>query len=287
MHVGREGQSSEQTQYNTGVEEAFFTKSLGCRRSSRRRLLSPIHALHRAHERTARPRSRTAGAIVVSVATRPAGRPLDAVFFSSGSRGGGKTLGGTKACREAAPSRVVVDFDQLRTFLEIVRLKSFSKAAQTCFRTQPAISAQIRQMEQELGTQLFERFGSRISLTTAGKTFAEYARQLLDLKRQGFDAVRELDRIPKGEVSIAAHEATCVNVLPQVFATFRERFSEVQVQVIRSYSSKTIQAVMDNSVDFGITQLPVREKRIEVVQIHPMRFGCWCLRTTRSPEPPR
>ena len=56
MHVGREGQSSEQTQYNTGVEEAFFTKSLGCRRSSRRRLLSPIHALHRAHERTARPR---------------------------------------------------------------------------------------------------------------------------------------------------------------------------------------------------------------------------------------
>ena len=51
-----------------------------------------------------------------------------------------------------------MDFDQLHTFLEIVRLKSFSKAAQTCFRTQPAISAQIRQMEQELGTQLFERW---------------------------------------------------------------------------------------------------------------------------------
>ena len=176
--------------------------------------------------------------------------------------------GGAKACREAAPLRVVVDFDQLHTFLEIVRLKSFSKAAQTCFRTQPAISAQIRQMEQALGTQLFERFGSRISLTTAGKTFADYARQLLELKQQGFDAVRELDRIPKGEIAIAANEATCVHVLPQVFSTFRARFSEVQVQVIRSYSSKTIQSVMDNSVDFGITQLPVREKRLEVVQIH-------------------
>ena len=161
-----------------------------------------------------------------------------------------------------------MDFDQLHTFLEIVRLKSFSKAAQTCFRTQPAISAQIRQMEQELGTQLFERFGSRISLTIAGKTFAEYARQLLDLKREGFDAVRELDRIPKGEVVIAANEATCVNVLPRVFATYRERFEEVQVQVMRSYSSKTIQSVMDNSVDFGITQLPVQEKRLEVIPIH-------------------
>jgi hypothetical protein len=62
-----------------------------------------------------------------------------------------------------------MDFDQLHTFLEIVRLKSFSKAAQTCYRTQPAISAQVRQLEQELRADLFERFGSRISLTTAGK----------------------------------------------------------------------------------------------------------------------
>ena len=59
-----------------------------------------------------------------------------------------------------------MDFDQLHTFLEIVRLKSFSKAAQTCYRTQPAISAQVRQLEQELRTALFERFGSRITLTT-------------------------------------------------------------------------------------------------------------------------
>lgn len=161
-----------------------------------------------------------------------------------------------------------MDFDQLHTFLEIVRLKSFSKAAQTCFRTQPAISAQIRQMEQELGTQLFERFGSRISLTTAGKIFGEYAQQILETRRQAFDAVRELDRIPKGEVVIAANEATCVNVLPHVFSTYKGKFPEVQLQVIRSYGSRTVQAVLDNSVDFGITQLPVQERRLEIVQIH-------------------
>ena len=50
-----------------------------------------------------------------------------------------------------------MDLDQLHTFLEIVRLKSFSKAAETCFRTQPAISAQVRQLEQELNTSLFDR----------------------------------------------------------------------------------------------------------------------------------
>ena len=73
-----------------------------------------------------------------------------------------------------------MDFDQIHTFLEIVRLKSFSKAAQTCYRTQPAISAQIRQLEHELKCELFERFGSRISLTTAGKLFAHYAEQMMD-----------------------------------------------------------------------------------------------------------
>ena len=82
-----------------------------------------------------------------------------------------------------------MDFDQIHTFLEIVRLKSFSKAAQTCYRTQPAISAQVRQLEQELNTALFERFGSRISLTTAGKIFAGYAEQMLDLRRRAQDAI--------------------------------------------------------------------------------------------------
>ena len=161
-----------------------------------------------------------------------------------------------------------MDFDQLHTFLEIVRLKSFSKAAQTCFRTQPAISAQIRQMEQELGTQLFDRFGSRISLTTAGKIFSDYARQILDVKRQAFDEIRELERVPRGELTIAAHEATCVKVLPQVFADYKRLFPGVQLQVVRSHAARTVNSVMDNSVDFGITQLPVQDRKIEVVQIH-------------------
>ncbi|MBI3694017.1 MAG: LysR family transcriptional regulator [Acidobacteria bacterium] len=161
-----------------------------------------------------------------------------------------------------------MDFDQLRTFLEIVRLKSFSRAAQTCFRTQPAISAQIRQMEQELGTALFERFGSRISLTTAGKIFAEYAQQLLEVRRRAIEAVAELDRIPKGELVIAANEATCIHVLPDVFSHYKERFPEVQIQVSRAYGARAVQAVLENTVDFAITQLPIQERKLEIVKIY-------------------
>ncbi len=161
-----------------------------------------------------------------------------------------------------------MDFDQLHTFLEIVRLKSFSRAAQTCFRTQPAISAQIRQIEQELGTALFERFGSRISLTAAGKIFAEYAQQLLDTRRRAIEAVAELDRIPKGELVIAANEATCIHVLPTVFSSYKKRFPEVQLQVSRAYGARAVQAVLENTVDFAITQLPIQERKLEIVKIY-------------------
>jgi DNA-binding transcriptional LysR family regulator len=161
-----------------------------------------------------------------------------------------------------------MDLDQLHTFLEIVRLKSFSKAAQTCYRTQPAISAQVRQLEQELSATLFERLGTRISLTVAGRIFADYAERILDLRKRAQDAINELERVPRGELVIAANEATCIYVLPQVFAEFKKRFPNVQLLVDRSYGSRVVQAVLDNQADFGITQLPVQEKKLQAVKIH-------------------
>ena len=161
-----------------------------------------------------------------------------------------------------------MDLDQLHTFLEIVRLKSFSKAAETCFRTQPAISAQVRQLEQELNTSLFDRLGTRIALTPAGRIFAEYAEQILDLRRRAQDAIHELERVPRGALMIAANEATCVYVLPQVFSEYSKRFPNVQLLVDRSYGAKVVQAIMENQADFGFTQLPVAERKLQVVKVH-------------------
>lgn len=161
-----------------------------------------------------------------------------------------------------------MDLDQLHTFLEIVRLKSFSKAAQTCYRTQPAISAQVRQLEQELNTTLFERLGTRIALTTAGKIFAEYAEQILQMRRRAQEVINELDRVPRGEIVIAANEATCIYVLPSVFSEYKKQFPNVQLHVDRSYGSRVVAAVLDNLADFGISQLPIQDKKLQVVKIH-------------------
>lgn len=161
-----------------------------------------------------------------------------------------------------------MDLDQLHTFIEIVRLKSFSKAAQTCYRTQPAISAQVRQLEQELNASLFERLGTKIALTAAGKIFHDYAAQMLELRRRAQDAINELERVPRGELIIAANEATCIYVLPLVFSEYKKQFPNVQLLVDRSYGVRVVEAVLDNLADFGITQLPVQEKRLQVAKIH-------------------
>ncbi|HWJ40066.1 MAG TPA: LysR family transcriptional regulator [Candidatus Limnocylindrales bacterium] len=161
-----------------------------------------------------------------------------------------------------------MDLDQLHTFLEIVRLKSFSKAAQSCFRTQPAVSAQVRQIEHELKAPLFDRLGTKIALTPAGRIFAEYAEQILELRRRAQNSINELERVPRGELVIAANEATCIYVLPRVFFEYKKQFPNVQILIDRSYGARVLEAVVDNLADFGITPLPVKEKRVQVVKIH-------------------
>ncbi len=166
-----------------------------------------------------------------------------------------------------------MDLDQLRTFLEIVRLGSFSRAAETCFRSQPAVSAQIRQLEEELGARLFDRVASRVSLTAAGRCFAEYARQILELRRRALQELGEMATIPRGELVIGASEAVCLYILPGVFAEFKRLYPAVQISIFRTNGSGVVQGVLDNALDFGIAQLPVQDRRLERATIHRDEVG--------------
>jgi len=74
--------------------------------------------------------------------------------------------------------------------------------------------------------------------------------------------------VPRGELVIAANEATCIYVLPVVFSEYKKQFPNVQLSVDRSYGSRVVDAVLDNLADFGITQLPAQEKKLQVARIH-------------------
>jgi len=84
-----------------------------------------------------------------------------------------------------------MDFDQLETFLEVARLSSFSRAAERRFRTQPAISSQIRSLEDEIGAKLLDRSGGKVSITASGKIFQKYAEETLEARKAVFTNIAE------------------------------------------------------------------------------------------------
>src|SRR6202021_1166684 len=85
-----------------------------------------------------------------------------------------------------------MDFDQLQTLLEVARHASFSRAAEKRFRTQPAISSQIRSLEEEGGAKLFDRSGGKVSLTAGGEAFQKDFRDVsVNIKRADYSGIRE------------------------------------------------------------------------------------------------
>src|SRR3954464_4769292 len=161
-----------------------------------------------------------------------------------------------------------MDFDQLETFLEVARHFSFSRAAEKRFRTQPAISSQIRALEEEIGAKLFDRSGGKVSMTAPGKAFLKYAEDALEQRRAALASVAEMERIPRGEIVVAANEATRLHILPEVFAEFKKQYPKVAVSILRSESTRILESIVDNTADFGIVAMPINDPRLTVVLLH-------------------
>ena len=160
-----------------------------------------------------------------------------------------------------------MDFDQLNTFVEVAKLGSFSRAAEKVLRSQPAVSAQIRQLEQEYGHRLFDRTAKSVRLTPAGEVILDYARQLLALRNSSLRAVAERNGVPVGTLSMGANEGTFLYVLPKVFAKYHRMFPKIRINVYRNFTHKVIEKVEDGALDLGIVTLPVKSPSLHVVPL--------------------
>src|SRR5258706_15394073 len=101
-----------------------------------------------------------------------------------------------------------MDFDQLETFLEVARHPNFSRDAGKRFRTQPAISSQIRSLEDEVGAKLFDRSGGKGSLTASGKVFQKFCEDTIATRRALLTAVLATETVARGELSGIANAGT-------------------------------------------------------------------------------
>jgi DNA-binding transcriptional LysR family regulator len=152
--------------------------------------------------------------------------------------------------------------------MEVSRLRSFSRAAEKLSVTQPAISAQIRSLENEVGARLFDRDGGKVTFTAAGRVFEPFAEHVLQCHAHIGTTIAELHRSPRGEIAISANEATSLYVLPSVFAQFKREYTRVSLKIVRADRAKTIESVLNREVDFGIVSLPVKDARLLIDVIH-------------------
>jgi DNA-binding transcriptional LysR family regulator len=160
-----------------------------------------------------------------------------------------------------------MDFDQLKTFLEVAKLGSFSRAAEKVLRSQPAVSAQIRQLEQEYGQKLFDRNTKSVRLTPAGEVVLDYARQLLALRMTSVQAASDLNGVPTGTLSIGANEGTFLYVLPKVFAEYHRKFPKVRISVYRSFTHKVSEKVEEGAIDLGVLTMPVKSPSLAATPV--------------------
>src|SRR5260370_17457837 len=135
--------------------------------------------------------------------------------------------------------------DQLETFIEVAWLWRFSRAAEKRFRTQPAISSQIRSLEEEVGAKLLDRSGGKVSITASGKLFLKFAEDTLDARKSAMTNIAETERVPRGEIVVGANEGTCLHILPQVFANFNKLYPALSLSIKRADYSKVLESVID------------------------------------------
>jgi DNA-binding transcriptional LysR family regulator len=157
--------------------------------------------------------------------------------------------------------------DQLGSFLEVAKLQSFSRAAEKLFRTQPAISAQVRLLERGCGAKLFDRSGKKVLLTPAGETLSKYVESMLALHKEALQAIADLNQSPRGKLYLGANEATCLYVLPRAFARFKQLYPLVQISIYRSFSHKILQKLQEGAVELGIVTLPLTMTNLEVIPV--------------------
>ncbi len=153
---------------------------------------------------------------------------------------------------------------RLQVFHTVARLLSFTKAAETLHMTQPAVTFQVRQLEEHFNTRLFDRTHNRISLTDAGRTVFEHSDRIFELYAEMENSVREITGEISGALTIGASTTIAEYMLPTLLGDFKERFPDVAIHLKVANSEGIVSMVENNTIDLGVVESPVSNKNLVV-----------------------
>lgn len=163
-----------------------------------------------------------------------------------------------------------LNLDQLQALVEVVELGSISAAAKRLNLTQPAVSLQIRELEQRLGMPLLRRAGRQATPTSAGRELADHARAIFETTRRALTVVRRHRDGSLGRVRIGAGNAALRYHLLPVLQRLRREHPAIELVVSTGNTPEIVERLDRNLIDLGVTGLPVDGGRFETTHIRDM-----------------
>ena len=155
---------------------------------------------------------------------------------------------------------------RLQVFFTVAKLLSFTKAAEVLHMTQPAVTFQVRQLEEHFNTRLFDRTHNKISLTDAGHRVYGFAGKIFEVYSEMDNAVREMTGEISGALTIGASTTIAEYMLPTLLGKFKGEFPEVNIHLKVANTEGIVSMVENNSIDLGVVEAPVSNKNLVVEQ---------------------
>jgi DNA-binding transcriptional LysR family regulator len=153
---------------------------------------------------------------------------------------------------------------RLQVFHTVARLLSFTKAAESLHMTQPAVTFQVRQLEEYFNTRLFDRTHNRISLTDAGQRVYGYADKIFALYAEMENSVRDLTGEVSGVLLLGASTTIAEYMLPALLGDFKAKYPEVSIRLQVANTDGIVSMVENNVIDLGVVEAPVSNKNLVV-----------------------
>jgi len=157
----------------------------------------------------------------------------------------------------------LMDTRQLAAFVAVVEKKSFSQAAERLGVTQPAVSLQIRALEERLGTQLLDRSGRRVEPTEAGRLLYRNAQKMLQLEHNLVEELGQEDGDLRGTLAIGASTGPGGHLVPLLLCEFQREHPELGVSLSISDTHNVIEQVADRTLELGVVGASRRHRSLE------------------------
>jgi len=153
---------------------------------------------------------------------------------------------------------------RLQVFYTVARLLSFTKAAETLHMTQPAVTFQVRQLEDHFNTRLFDRTHNKIVLTDAGQKVYFYAEKIFELNSEMEHSLRALSEDTSGTLSIGGSTTIAQYTFPTLLKGFREKYPELSIRICEANTEGIVAKVESSMIDLGIVEAPVLNQDLDV-----------------------